>query len=181
MGVPFLADLKRGRRVFEYEAEVPGKPCPAVEKIPVGMPHRAGALLLNGWQEAAMDLSKAGELSMGGEAAVGQAGPHKLPPLGPLQSSRGLDMASILQAGLIHPVTGQIVNGNLRRDDAAMRRRRGRRRNVEGPEVDFPKSRELHTPDPQVLLPSHSEMAFNQNRVCLITLDIDFSFFFFFI
>ncbi|XP_023651099.1 chromodomain-helicase-DNA-binding protein 6 isoform X1 [Paramormyrops kingsleyae] len=150
VGVPFLADLKRGRRVFEYEAEVPGKPCPAVEKIPVGMPHRAGALLLNGWQEAAMDLSKAGELGMGGEpAAVGHAGPHKLPPLGPLQSSRGLDMASILQAGLIHPVTGQIVNGNLRRDDAAMRRRRGRRRNVEGPEVDFPKSRELHTPDPQ--------------------------------
>ncbi|XP_067564265.1 chromodomain-helicase-DNA-binding protein 6 isoform X2 [Pseudorca crassidens] len=44
----------------------------------------------------------------------------------------GMDLSGILQAGLIHPVTGQIVNGSLRRDDAATRRRRGRRKHVDG-------------------------------------------------
>uniref|UniRef100_A0A8C9T1W7 Chromodomain helicase DNA binding protein 6 n=1 Tax=Scleropages formosus TaxID=113540 RepID=A0A8C9T1W7_SCLFO len=116
--------------------------------IPVGMPHRGGALLLNGWQDAAMDLSKAGELGM---AHAGHTGPHKLPPLNSLPGSLGLDMAGILQAGLIHPVTGQIVNGSLRRDDAAMRRRRGRRRNVDGADVGFVKNQDLHVPEVQVL------------------------------
>uniref|UniRef100_A0A8C9SX71 Chromodomain helicase DNA binding protein 6 n=1 Tax=Scleropages formosus TaxID=113540 RepID=A0A8C9SX71_SCLFO len=144
VGVPFLAELKRGRRGLEFEGEAPGKSCPSVEKIPVGMPHRGGALLLNGWQDAAMDLSKAGELGM---AHAGHTGPHKLPPLNSLPGSLGLDMAGILQAGLIHPVTGQIVNGSLRRDDAAMRRRRGRRRNVDGADVGFVKNQDLHVPE----------------------------------
>uniref|UniRef100_A0A8C9TXS3 Chromodomain helicase DNA binding protein 6 n=1 Tax=Scleropages formosus TaxID=113540 RepID=A0A8C9TXS3_SCLFO len=148
VGVPFLAELKRGRRGLEFEGEAPGKSCPSVEKIPVGMPHRGGALLLNGWQDAAMDLSKAGELGM---AHAGHTGPHKLPPLNSLPGSLGLDMAGILQAGLIHPVTGQIVNGSLRRDDAAMRRRRGRRRNVDGADVGFVKNQDLHVPEVQVL------------------------------
>uniref|UniRef100_A0A8C9WE42 Chromodomain helicase DNA binding protein 6 n=1 Tax=Scleropages formosus TaxID=113540 RepID=A0A8C9WE42_SCLFO len=138
----------RGRRGLEFEGEAPGKSCPSVEKIPVGMPHRGGALLLNGWQDAAMDLSKAGELGM---AHAGHTGPHKLPPLNSLPGSLGLDMAGILQAGLIHPVTGQIVNGSLRRDDAAMRRRRGRRRNVDGADVGFVKNQDLHVPEVQVL------------------------------
>ncbi|XP_029103651.1 chromodomain-helicase-DNA-binding protein 6 isoform X2 [Scleropages formosus] len=146
VGVPFLAELKRGRRGLEFEGEAPGKSCPSVEKIPVGMPHRGGALLLNGWQDAAMDLSKAGELGM---AHAGHTGPHKLPPLNSLPGSLGLDMAGILQAGLIHPVTGQIVNGSLRRDDAAMRRRRGRRRNVDGADVGFVKNQDLHVPEVQ--------------------------------
>uniref|UniRef100_A0A8C6UFG1 DNA helicase n=1 Tax=Neogobius melanostomus TaxID=47308 RepID=A0A8C6UFG1_9GOBI len=61
----------------------------------------------------------------------------------------GLDMAGILQAGLIHPVTGQIVNGSLRSDDA-LRRRRGRRRNVEALYSEFTKGRGLQPPDAQV-------------------------------
>lgn len=157
MSVPFLPELKRGRRGFEYETEGPGKPCHAGEKMSVGAPHRGGPLLLNGWQEAAMDLSKAGEMGIGVEPGTvghmthpGHPAPHKLPSMSPMQGSLGLDMAGILQAGLIHPVTGQIVNGNLRRDDAVMRRRRGRRRNVEGPDIGFAKSAGLHGPEQQV-------------------------------
>uniref|UniRef100_A0A8C8GVG2 DNA helicase n=1 Tax=Oncorhynchus tshawytscha TaxID=74940 RepID=A0A8C8GVG2_ONCTS len=136
------------------------------EKMPLTVPHQGGALLLNGWQEAAMDLSKAGDLGIGGEVAATvdhmshQVHPssHKLPAMGAMQSviqsamqgSVGVDMAGILQAGLIHPVTGQIVNGNLRRDDAFMRRRRGRRRNVEAVDMGFVKSRGMHVPEQQV-------------------------------
>uniref|UniRef100_A0A669D2Y8 Chromodomain helicase DNA binding protein 6 n=1 Tax=Oreochromis niloticus TaxID=8128 RepID=A0A669D2Y8_ORENI len=65
---------------------------------------------------------------------AGAGSSHKIPPpppiTAPLPGPVGIDMAGILQAGLIHPVTGQIVNGSLRGDDS-MRRRRGRRRNVE--------------------------------------------------
>uniref|UniRef100_A0A4W6DNK7 Chromodomain helicase DNA binding protein 6 n=1 Tax=Lates calcarifer TaxID=8187 RepID=A0A4W6DNK7_LATCA len=67
----------------------------------------------------------------------------------PLPGSVGIDMAGILQAGLIHPVTGQIVNGSLRGDDS-LRRRRGRRRNVEALYSEFTKSRGLHLPETQV-------------------------------
>uniref|UniRef100_A0A8C9YCD2 Chromodomain helicase DNA binding protein 6 n=1 Tax=Sander lucioperca TaxID=283035 RepID=A0A8C9YCD2_SANLU len=79
---------------------------------------------------------------------------HKLPPppppiTAPLQGSVGMDMAGILQAGLIHPVTGQIVNGSLRGDDS-LRRRRGRRRNVEALYSEFTKIRGLHLPETQV-------------------------------
>ncbi|KAK1157605.1 hypothetical protein AOXY_G23730 [Acipenser oxyrinchus oxyrinchus] len=125
MSMPFMRDPGRSRRGFEFESEA-GSKQGRMEKIPV---------VLNGWQEAAMDLSKAGDLSVGGSP--------KLASVGPLQSSLGLDMAGILQAGLIHPVTGQIVNGNLRRDDAVMRRRRGRRKNVEGVDLRFAKNRSL--------------------------------------
>ncbi|KAJ8260375.1 hypothetical protein GJAV_G00181400 [Gymnothorax javanicus] len=156
VSMPFLPELKRGRRAFEYEAEGLGKPCHSGEKIPVGVSHRGGPLLLNGWQDAAMDLSKPGEMGIGAEPGTvshmthpSHPTPHKLPPLSPMQSSVGLDMAGILQAGLIHPVTGQIVNGNLRRDDAVLRRRRGRRRNVEGTDLGFVKSAGLHGPEQQ--------------------------------
>lgn len=125
MSMPFMRDPGRSRRGFEFESEA-GSKQGRMEKIPV---------VLNGWQEAAMDLSKAGDLSVGGSP--------KLASVGPLQSSLGLDMAGILQAGLIHPVTGQIVNGNLRRDDAVMRRRRGRRKNVEGVDLRFARNRSL--------------------------------------
>uniref|UniRef100_A0A8C3NG62 DNA helicase n=1 Tax=Geospiza parvula TaxID=87175 RepID=A0A8C3NG62_GEOPR len=69
----------------------------------------------------------------------GVSGSERLRTLGSL----GMDLSGILQAGLIHPVTGQIVNGSLRRDDAAMRRRRGRRKNVEGMDLIFLKERPL--------------------------------------
>uniref|UniRef100_A0A8C7NP26 Chromodomain helicase DNA binding protein 6 n=1 Tax=Oncorhynchus mykiss TaxID=8022 RepID=A0A8C7NP26_ONCMY len=149
----------RGRRAFEYKAEVLSKQCHTGENMPVTVSNRGGALLLNGWQEAAMDLSKAGDLGIGGDAAatVGhmshQVHPvaRKLPAMSAMQGSVGKDMAGILQAGLIHPVTGQIVNGNLRCDDAIMRRRRGRRRNMETVDIGFVKSRGMHVQEKQVL------------------------------
>uniref|UniRef100_A0A672SQY5 Chromodomain-helicase-DNA-binding protein 6-like n=1 Tax=Sinocyclocheilus grahami TaxID=75366 RepID=A0A672SQY5_SINGR len=70
-----------------------------------------------------------------------QSAPHKITGIGSIQGSLGLDMAGILQAGLIHPVTGQIVNGGLHRDDSMLRRRKGRRRNVETPDLSFIKGR----------------------------------------
>uniref|UniRef100_A0AAR2IIT3 DNA helicase n=1 Tax=Pygocentrus nattereri TaxID=42514 RepID=A0AAR2IIT3_PYGNA len=121
--------IRRPRRGFEFEAEVLAKSSHLGEKIQVGVSHRGSALLLNGWQEAAMDLHMTHSV---------QSAPHKIPGLG----SMGLDMAGILQAGLIHPVTGQIVNGSLRRDDSIMRRRRGRRRNVEDSDLGFMKGQE---------------------------------------
>uniref|UniRef100_A0AAY4EUP8 DNA helicase n=1 Tax=Denticeps clupeoides TaxID=299321 RepID=A0AAY4EUP8_9TELE len=146
--------------------QVLSKPCHSGEKIQVGVSHRGGSLLLNGWQEAAIDLSKPGELMIGGEPGrVGHlthavhSAAHKLAPLGSMQSSLGLNMADILQAGLIHPVTGQIVNGTLRRDDAFMRRRRGRRRNVDGPDLGFIRSRGLHVPEQQHLVLMQSQNA----------------------
>lgn len=184
MAPPYLPELKRagGRRSFDYEAAaaaaaakvLAGKTASSChtaatasssgEKGPVVAPpsHRTGAMLINGWQEAAIDLTKSsGDISTSsgigtGEAVVapgiGAGSTHKLPPppiTAPLSGSVGIDMAGILQAGLIHPVTGQIVNGSLRGDDS-LRRRRGRRRNVEALYSEFTKSRGLHLPETQV-------------------------------
>lgn len=189
MAPPYLPELKRagGRRSFDYEAAaaaaaakvLAGKSASSCHTAvttsssgatPVVAPpsHRTGTMLINGWQEAAIDLTKAsGEISTTsgigtGEAVVapgishhsgGAGSSHKLPPpppiTAPLTGSVGIDMAGILQAGLIHPVTGQIVNGSLRGDDS-LRRRRGRRRNVEALYSEFTKSRGLHLPETQV-------------------------------
>uniref|UniRef100_A0A8C1JVP2 Chromodomain helicase DNA binding protein 6 n=1 Tax=Cyprinus carpio TaxID=7962 RepID=A0A8C1JVP2_CYPCA len=153
---PFLPELKRPRRGYEFEAEVLAKPSQLGEKIQVGVPHRANTLLLNGWQDAAIDLSKPTELTVGGDSGpIGQmshtvqSAPHKITGIGSIQGSLGLDMAGILQAGLIHPVTGQIVNGGLRRDDSMLRRRRGRRRNVETPDLSFIKGQSMNLPEQQ--------------------------------
>ncbi|XP_066519392.1 chromodomain-helicase-DNA-binding protein 6 isoform X2 [Hoplias malabaricus] len=147
----FLPELKRPRRGFEFEAEVLAKSSLG-EKLQVSVPHRGGALFLNGWQDTAMDLSKPSELTVSGEAGpMGhmthpvQSATHKITGL----SSMGLDMAGILQAGLIHPVTGQIVNGSIRREDPMMRRRRGRRRNVDESELGFMKGQSIHLSDQQ--------------------------------
>lgn len=153
----FLPELKRPRRGFEFEAEVLAKPSHLGEKIQVAVPHRANTLLLNGWQDTAIDLSKPTELTVGGDSGpishmshTVQSAPHKITGIGSIQGSLGLDMAGILQAGLIHPVTGQIVNGSLRRDDSMLRRRRGRRRNVETPDLSFMKGRTMNLPEQQV-------------------------------
>uniref|UniRef100_A0A8C1QG13 Chromodomain helicase DNA binding protein 6 n=1 Tax=Cyprinus carpio TaxID=7962 RepID=A0A8C1QG13_CYPCA len=160
---PFLPELKRPRRGYEFEAEVLAKPSQLGEKIQVGVPHRANTLLLNGWQDAAIDLSKPTELTVGGDSGpIGQmshtvqSAPHKITGIGSIQGSLGLDMAGILQAGLIHPVTGQIVNGGLRRDDSMLRRRRGRRRNVETPDLSFIKGQSMNLPEQQVCPPATS-------------------------
>ncbi|KAG7236852.1 hypothetical protein INR49_000156 [Caranx melampygus] len=187
---PFLPELKRtgGRRSFDYEAAAAAAAAAKVlagksasschtatttsssaEKGPVVAPpsHRTSSMLINGWQDTAIDLTKSSsEISttsgIGTSEAVvapgishpssSTASGHKLPPpppiTAPLPGSVGIDMAGILQAGLIHPVTGQIVNGSLRGDDS-LRRRRGRRRNVEALYSEFTKSRGLHLPETQ--------------------------------
>ncbi|KAM9859273.1 chromodomain-helicase-DNA-binding protein 6 [Aulostomus maculatus] len=196
---PFLPELKRagGRRSFDYEAAaaaakvLAGKTTPSCnipvtgsssgEKVPVVAPpsHRSGSMLINGWQDAAIDLTKSpGEISTSSGVGTGDAvaaagvshhsagsGTHKLapppPPISaPLSGSVGIDMAGILQAGLIHPVTGQIVNGSLRGDDS-LRRRRGRRRHVEALYSEFTKSRGMHLPETQarVEVISHSSVS----------------------
>lgn len=98
-----------------------------------------------------MDLSNPAEIAFSREAesmrhvthAV-QSAPHKMPNLSSMEGLMGLDMAGILQAGLVHPVTGQIVNGSLRRDDSIMRRRRGRRRNVETLDLGLMKEQDIN-------------------------------------
>uniref|UniRef100_A0A669QQ39 Chromodomain helicase DNA binding protein 6 n=1 Tax=Phasianus colchicus TaxID=9054 RepID=A0A669QQ39_PHACC len=103
-------------------------------------------IVLNGWRDTAVDLSRASDGSPGNSSPFPlNTNMPKLGTVNTLQGSLGMDLSGILQAGLIHPVTGQIVNGSLRRDDAAMRRRRGRRKNVEGMDLIFLKERPLPT------------------------------------
>lgn len=103
-------------------------------------------IVLNGWRDAAVDLSRPSDGSPGNSSPFPlNTNMPKLGTVNTLQGSLGMDLSGILQAGLIHPVTGQIVNGSLRRDDAAMRRRRGRRKNVEGMDLIFVKERPLPT------------------------------------
>lgn len=191
MAPPYLPDLKQpgGRRAFDYEAAaaaaaaaakvlagksssscLPTTSASGASPVVASASHPAGAMMMNGWQESAIDLTKtSGEISTtsgvgAGEAAVptgvGHHGasdgvaqklaPPPPPPItAPLAGCVGIDMAGILQAGLIHPVTGQIMNGNLRGDDS-LKRRRGRRRNVEALYSEFAKSRGLHLPDTKV-------------------------------
>ncbi|XP_060775157.1 chromodomain-helicase-DNA-binding protein 6 isoform X5 [Neoarius graeffei] len=156
----FLSELKRSKCGFEFNTEVPVKPVDLGEKIQLGVPHHGSTLLLNGWQEAAMDLSKPTETAFSREAesmrpvthAV-QSSPHKMPNLSSMEGLMGLDMAGILQAGLVHPVTGQIVNGSLRHDDSIMRRKRGRRRNVETLDLGLLKERDIHLTKAKGFLP----------------------------
>lgn len=180
MAPPYLSEHKRAedRRTFDYEDAAATKTL--AQKTAVsshtaattsGTPrvastfHQTGAMLVNGWQESAIDLTKTGgEISTSGTGTggavdtpeVGSNGAscgssHKAPPsiTAPLTGCMGIDMAGILQAGLIHPVTGQIVNGSLRGDDS-LKRRRGRRRNMEALYSEFTKSRGLHIPETQV-------------------------------
>lgn len=180
MAPPYLPDLKQpgGRRAFDYEAAaaaaqvLAGKAassCPPATSASGGSPvvasasHPAGAVV-NGWQESAIDLTKAsGEISTTSGVGAGEAAGMDhyapsdgagqklaLPPItAPLAGCVGIDMAGILQAGLIHPVTGQIMNGSLRGDDS-LKRRRGRRRHVEALYSEFAKSRGLHVADTKV-------------------------------
>ncbi|XP_062853633.1 chromodomain-helicase-DNA-binding protein 6 [Trichomycterus rosablanca] len=147
----FLSELKHPRCGFEFETEGPPKPSSLREKIQLGIPHHGETLFVNGWQDAAMDLSKATDLafgrdtgSMSHESHTVQSGPLKMPSLSSIQGAMGFDMTGILQAGLIHPVTGQIVNGSLCRDESIMRRRRGRRRNVDVSDLGFFKDRDTN-------------------------------------
>lgn len=180
MAPPYLSELKQagGHRTFDYDDAaaaaaikiLAGKTAVTSHTVATtsatpqvaATSHQTGAMLINGWQESAIDLTKTGaEISTTSgngtgvvdtpEVGSNVASSHK-PPLStaaPLTSCMGIDMAGILQAGLIHPVTGQIVNGSLRGDDS-LKRRRGRRRNMEALYSVFTKSRGLHIPETQV-------------------------------
>ena len=182
MAPPCLSEFKQagGRRSFNYEAisaaatkVLVGKSASSCHTVsttsgsggtPLVAPtsQHSGAMLINGWQECATDLTKRnGKINNFSDIGTGETvvspgidlygagggSSQKLPPpppiTAPLTGCVGIDSAGILQAGLIHPVTGQIINGNLRGDDS-LRRRRGRRRNMEELYSEFAKNRGLH-------------------------------------
>ncbi|NXJ83732.1 CHD6 protein, partial [Trogon melanurus] len=139
----FVKDERKHRRPYEFEMERDAKQR-SLEQL--AATHVHPPIVLNGWRDAAVDLSGASDASPGNSSPFPlNANMPKLGTVNTLQGSLGMDLSGILQAGLIHPVTGQIVNGSLRRDDAAMRRRRGRRKNVEGMDLIFLKERPLPT------------------------------------
>ncbi|NXS56539.1 CHD6 protein, partial [Brachypteracias leptosomus] len=139
----FVKDERKHRRPYEFEMERDAKQR-SLEQL--AATHVHPPIVLNGWREAAVDLSRASDGSPGNTSPFTlNTNMPKLGTVNTLQGSLGMDLSGILQAGLIHPVTGQIVNGSLRRDDAAMRRRRGRRKNVEGMDLIFLKERPLPT------------------------------------
>ncbi|KAM7150820.1 chromodomain-helicase-DNA-binding protein 6 [Macrochelys suwanniensis] len=139
----FTKDERKHRQTYEFELEGDAKPR-SLEQVAAS--HSRPPVVLNGWRDSAGNLARASDGSPGNPSPFPLN--SNLPKLGTvhsLQGSLGMDLSGILQAGLIHPVTGQIVNGSLRRDDAAMRRRRGRRKNVEGMDLIFLKERSLQT------------------------------------
>ncbi|NWX88560.1 CHD6 protein, partial [Nothoprocta pentlandii] len=137
----FVKDERKHRRPYEFELERDAKQR-SLEHL--AATHVHPPIVLNGWRDSAVDLSRASEGSPGNSSPFPlNTTMPKLGTVNALQGSLGMDLSGILQAGLIHPVTGQIVNGSLRRDDAAMRRRRGRRKNVEGMDLIFLKERPL--------------------------------------
>uniref|UniRef100_A0ACB8F5Y5 Choline dehydrogenase 6 n=1 Tax=Sphaerodactylus townsendi TaxID=933632 RepID=A0ACB8F5Y5_9SAUR len=143
----FVKDEHKHRQPYEFEVERDAKRR-NLEQLVASHPHPP--IVLNGWRDAAVDLSRVPDASPGSSSPFSLS--TNIPKLGTvnaLQGSLGMDLSGILQAGLIHPVTGQIVNGSLRRDDTAMRRRRGRRKNVEGIDLIFLKERCLQTGLPE--------------------------------
>ncbi|XP_069845871.1 chromodomain-helicase-DNA-binding protein 6 isoform X3 [Dipodomys merriami] len=127
----FTKDEQKHRRPYEFEVERDSK-ARSLEQFSVT--HGHPPIVLNGWHgESAIDLSCSSEGSPGATSPFPvSASTPKIGAISSLQGTLGMDLSGILQAGLIHPVTGQIVNGSLRRDDAATRRRRGRRKPAEG-------------------------------------------------
>nr|XP_031289656.1 chromodomain-helicase-DNA-binding protein 6 isoform X3 [Camelus dromedarius] len=127
----FTKDEQKHRRPYEFEVERDVK-TRSLEQF--SATHGHPPIVLNGWHgESAIDLSCTVEGSPGATSPFPvSASTPKMGAIGSLQGALGMDLSGILQAGLIHPVTGQIVNGSLRRDDAATRRRRGRRKHVDG-------------------------------------------------
>ncbi|XP_059563041.1 chromodomain-helicase-DNA-binding protein 6 isoform X2 [Myotis daubentonii] len=127
----FPKDEQKHRRPYEFEVERDAK---ARNLEQFSATHGHPPIILNGWHgESAIDLSCTSEGSPGATSPFPvSASTPKIGAISSLQGALGMDLSGILQAGLIHPVTGQIVNGSLRRDDAAARRRRGRRKHAEG-------------------------------------------------
>ncbi|XP_043843002.1 chromodomain-helicase-DNA-binding protein 6 isoform X1 [Dromiciops gliroides] len=141
----FAKDERKHRRPYEFDMERDLK-SRSLEQFSAS--HGHPPIMLNGWRgESAIDLSCTPDAPPATTSPFPlSTSTPKIGTVSTLQGSLGMDLSGILQAGLIHPVTGQIVNGTLRRDDAAMRRRRGRRKNVEGGmDLIFLKDRTLQT------------------------------------
>uniref|UniRef100_UPI00398E7DC2 chromodomain-helicase-DNA-binding protein 6 n=1 Tax=Pristiophorus japonicus TaxID=55135 RepID=UPI00398E7DC2 len=136
LALTFPRDQRRRRRKYEFETDR-GAKRKSVEEVASSLTRPP--IILNGWQETAMDLSKASEEASGSVPVIISTSTPKLGALDPSTAFRA-DMAGILQAGLVHPVTGQVINGAFRGDDTS-RRRRGRRKNVEGVDILFMKEK----------------------------------------
>ncbi|XP_077315307.1 chromodomain-helicase-DNA-binding protein 6 [Lithobates pipiens] len=137
----FCNDERKPRKPFEFDGERSDiKPRVSQHLAPL---HGRSSAAINGWRETAMELCREQSTASSSAYSINSSTP-KVAGIGGLQSSLGMDLSGILQAGLIHPVTGQIVNGSLRREESALRRRRGRRKNVEGMDLVFLKDRGLH-------------------------------------
>uniref|UniRef100_A0A8C5Q8R6 Chromodomain helicase DNA binding protein 6 n=1 Tax=Leptobrachium leishanense TaxID=445787 RepID=A0A8C5Q8R6_9ANUR len=137
----FPSDERKLPRPYEFESRRPDTKHRGLEHLNV--PHGHNSAALNGWREAAMELCREQAANGVSSYSINTSTP-KMSSMAGLQSPLGMDLSGILQAGLIHPVTGQIVNGNLRRDESSLRRRRGRRKNVEGIDLTFLKDRGMH-------------------------------------
>ncbi|PIO30837.1 hypothetical protein AB205_0157390, partial [Aquarana catesbeiana] len=137
----FCNDERKPRKPFEFDGERSDiKPRVSQHLAPL---HGRSSAAINGWRETAMELCREQSTASSSAYSINSSTP-KVAGIGGLQSSLGMDLSGILQAGLIHPVTGQIVNGSLRREESALRRRRGRRKNVEGMDLVFLKDRGMH-------------------------------------
>ncbi|XP_067904816.1 chromodomain-helicase-DNA-binding protein 6 isoform X2 [Heterodontus francisci] len=136
LALTFPRDQRRRRRKYEFETDRGAKRKNLEEVAPS---FTRPPVILNGWQETAMDLSKASEEASGSMPVIISTSTPKSGSLEPSTAFRA-DMAGILQAGLVHPVTGQVINGAFRGDDTS-RRRRGRRKNVEGVDILFMKEK----------------------------------------
>ncbi|XP_026547005.1 chromodomain-helicase-DNA-binding protein 6-like [Notechis scutatus] len=117
----FVKDESKHRQSYEFEMERDVKHRSLDQLV---ASHSHPSAVLNGWRDT-VDLSRVPDGTSASSTPFSMS--TNIPKLGTmnaLQGSLGMDLSGILQAGLIHPVTGQIVNGSLRRDDAAIRRRR---------------------------------------------------------
>lgn len=134
-------DERKPRRPFEFDSERSDVKPRIVQNL--SQSHGRSSAAINGWRETAMELCREQSVASSSAYSITSSTP-KMAGIGGLQSSLGMDLSGILQAGLIHPVTGQIVNGSLRREESTLRRRRGRRKNVEGMDLVFLKDRGMH-------------------------------------
>lgn len=167
----YLSDFKQDavQSCFDYEAAAKA----LAAKLPSGchaspsttatrappvvspLAQRTDVSLNHMWQDSAIDLTKSsGEPSLTGGDGSGEApaapgsdlhavSSHKPPSTAPPTDCVGVDMARILQSGLMQPMTGQMVNGSLK-GDHSIRTKGSKRRSVDALYCDFGKSRGLH-------------------------------------
>ena len=101
----FTKDEQKHRHPYEFEVERDAK-TRSLEQFSAS--HGHPPIVLNGWHgESAIDLSCPSEGSPGATSPFPvSASTPKIGAIGSLQGALGMDLSGILQAGLIHPVTG---------------------------------------------------------------------------